>query len=372
MTTRDGSATLRRVAVRLTRRRSAPAFPPTRPSSASIALLALALAAGCGGASDEQPLPTATAERGRIERIVVATGTIEPGREVEVRPRIAGIVERIYVDDGDLVKQGQPLLEIERELLESQLREAQAAVKEAQVEVHYAGIEVDRSSELERSGASSPQKGDEARARHERAQAALARARAVRDTLATELSYATVTSPMAGRVLDVVAEEGQAVSPVTAVTGGTLLLSLAATDSLHLEGLVDENEVSRVALGQPARIRTEAFADRVFEGRVTEIAPLGQRVQNVTYFEVEIEVTDPDAQLLKPRMSGDGEIVTEVVDDALVVPETALRYRGDDIYVERQDGDAPAERRIVHIGIVDGKKVQILDGLAPGDVVRLQ
>ena len=87
------------------------------------------------------------------------------------------------------------------------------------------------------------------------------------DTLSTQLSYATVTSPLAGRVLDVLVEEGSAVSPVTAVTGGTLLLSLAATETLHLRGLVDENEVARVALGQPARIRTEAFPNRVFQGR---------------------------------------------------------------------------------------------------------
>jgi HlyD family secretion protein len=335
----------------------------------------LALAAGCGGASDEAAVPTAVAERPRIERIVVATGTIEPGREVEVRPRIAGIIETIHVDPGNEVERGAPLLEIERELLASQVREAEAAVREADVELRYAGIEVERAAELERSGASSPQKGDVARARHERAQALRARARAVRDTLATQLSYATVVSPLAGRVLDVYVEEGQAVSPVTAVTGGTLMLSLAATDSLHPEGLVDENEVTRVAVGQPARIRTEAFADRVFEGRVREIAPLGQRVQNVTYFEVEIEVTDPDADLLKPRMSGDGEIVTEVVEQALVIPETALRYRGDDIYVERRNGDesaGPGEEQVVRIGIVDGARVQVLEGLAPGDVVRVQ
>jgi HlyD family secretion protein len=156
------------------------------------------------------------------------------------------------------------------------------------------------------------------------------------------------------------------------VTGGTLLLSLAATDTLHLEGLVDENEVARVAVGQQARIRTEAYGDRVFRGRVREIAPLGKRVQNVTYFEVEIEVEDPDAALLKPRMSGDGEIVTEVVEDALVVPETALRYEGDRVFVDVQgDGKAP-EPHEVKVGIVDGARVQLLGGVEPGARVRVR
>jgi HlyD family secretion protein len=324
-----------------------------RPCARALALALLLQA--CGG-GDEVAIRSAEVERGRIERIVVATGTIEPVKEVEVRPRIAGIVEKIYVDDGDGVKPGQPLVEIERELLASQLREAEAAVREARVELNYAHIELARAEELKRTGAASPQQEDTARSRHERAQASLARAEAVYDTLKTQLGYATVVSPLAGRVLDVAVEEGSAVSPVTAVTGGTLLLSLAATDTLHLEGLVDENEVARVALGQEA----------LFRGRVREIAPLGKRVQNVTYFEVEIEVTDPDASLLKPRMSGDGEILTEVVEEAVVVPETALRYDGDRVLVDVLDGGGAPEAREVKVGIVDGARVQVTSGLEPG------
>jgi HlyD family secretion protein len=202
----------------------------------------------------------------------------------------------------------------------------------------------------------------------------VARARARLQTLSTQLSYATVVSPLAGRVLDVFVEEGSAVSPVTAVTGGTPLASLAGTDKLFLEGLVDENEVARLVIGQKARIRTEAYADRNFDGVLTEIAPLGQRIQNVTYFEVEIEVVDADAQLLRPRMSGDADIVTEVVEDALVIPETALRYRGEQIYVETvaRESRPPIAARDIQIGIVDGTKVQVLRGLEAGEEVRLQ
>jgi HlyD family secretion protein len=335
-----------------------------------VLLFAAALACGGGGSG---PDPAATVERGRIERIVVATGTIEPEREVEVRPRIPGIVEAIHVKAGDVVVPGQPLVEIERSLLVSQAQEAEAALRSARVEERYSRIDLDRVVELRKGGASSDQAHDAARARHERAQAEVARAEAVLATLTTQLSYATVTSPLAGRVLDVPVEVGSAVSPVTAVTGGTLLLSLAGTDRLFLEGLVDENEVARVALGQEARLRTEAFSERAFRGRVAEIAPLGERVQNVTYFEVKIEITDPDAQLLRPRMSGDADIVTEVVEGAILVPETALRYQGERIYVEAvADGEPGVSERDVEIGIVDGSKVQVLRGLAEGEVVRVR
>ena len=107
---------------------------------------------------------------------------------------------------------------------------------------------------------------------------------------------------------------------------------------------------------------------------VREIAPIGQREQNVTYFEVEIEFTDADASLLRPRMSGDAEIITEVVEDALLVPETALLFEGDVIYVRTlRPGDEQAvERRNVTIGIVDGDRVQILSGLDSGEEILLE
>ena len=340
----------------------------------ALCVLLVALQAmACGGGTPDIG-PTAKVEKGRLERLVVATGTIEPIREVEVRPRIAGIIEKIHVKEGDTVTPGQPLVEIERELLASQAREAEAALREARVELRFAKIDVDRSDELEKSGATSAQKRDTAQARYERAQALTARASAAFETLSTELSYATVTSPLSGRVLDVVAEEGSAVSPVTAVTGGTLLLSLAATDTLRLRGLVDENEIARIALGQPARIRTEAFPKRTFTGVVGEIAPLGQRIQNVTYFELKIDVTDPDAQQLKPRMSGDADVVVETAENALYVPETALRYRGEQIYVEkvRRESAAHSEPTDIQIGIVQDERVQVLAGLAEGDEVRLK
>ncbi|MFQ5417152.1 MAG: efflux RND transporter periplasmic adaptor subunit [Myxococcota bacterium] len=353
---------------------SNPRPKPAGPRGAVAFSLLAAAVLGCSGDGDFDPGTTARVERRRIERVVVATGTVEPEREVVVRSRIPGIVEKIFVAEGDEVAVGQPLAQIERDLLESRVREARAALRVAQVESRFAKIEIGRQDELKRGGASSGQARDTALARHETAAAAVARAQANLDTLSTELAYANVTSPLDGRVLSIPIEEGTAISPVTAVTGGTAMMSLAGTEKLFLEGRVDENEVARVALLQPARIRTEAFAGRTFEGIVREIAPVGERIQNVTYFEVKIEVIDSDAALLRPRMSGDAEIVTEIVEDALTVPETALRYRGGDIFVETVIRDDPPrfEAADVEIGIVDGDRVEIRRGLDEGVEVRLQ
>jgi len=336
--------------------------------------LAGALALACGGQRAGDPGPTAVARREAIERVVVATGTIEPENEVEIRPRIAGIVEKIHVRAGDHVEAGSPLVDIERELLEAGVREARAALAAADVEARFAKIELERARALREQGAASARALDDARSRSEMGEAVVARQRAALESLEVQLGYTRIQAPVAGKILDVHVEEGDAVSPVTAVTGGTLLLSLAGTARLHLDGLVDENEVARVQVGQAARVRSEAYPERVFAGRVREIAPMGKREQNVTYFEVEVEVEDDHAELLRPRMSADADIVTERVPDAVVIPETALRYEGERVYVETvvRSGSWRVVPADVRVGIVDGERVQVLSGLEEGAEVRLQ
>jgi HlyD family secretion protein len=318
--------------------------------------------------------PTAQVERGRIERIVVATGTIEPEREVEVRSRLSGIVERVLVEAGDEVEAGQPLVEIERELLEAQVAEARARLAGSRAELKRAESELRRALALRRKEMIPESDEDDARARHDAALAAVARDQAVLDSLLIQLSYATVVAPMKGRILDVDVKRGSAVASVASVTGGSRLLTIADDRELHIEGLVDENEISLVKVGQKAAVRTEAHPGRVFAGEVRKIKPLGERRQNVTYFEVEVAVTDSAAGELRTRMSADADIVAEVVEDALLVPETALLYNGDRIYVEKVAAASAKSfvRQTVRVGIVEKGRVQVLEGLAAGDEVRLK
>lgn len=347
------------------------------PQRLALVLLAVGLApvlGGCARATPPDLGKTATAERATIERLVVATGTIEPEKKVEVRPRISGIVEKVHVDDGDVVDENAILIEIDRELLEAQVAEARAKLEQSRVEQKYAERDRARAADLVRGGTVSTQEHEHADARSETATAAVARDQAALDELEVELKYTRVVAPMHGTILDVPVEVGDAVSAVTTVTGGTLLLVIADPETLHLKGLVDENEVAHVAVGQLARLRTEAYPGRAFAGKVRHIAPLGQRQQNVTYFEVEVVVTDPDAHQLRPLMSADADIVTEIVSDAIVVPEAALVFEGDQVLVERvlRSGAATIDRRPVTVGIVAGKRAQILAGLDAGDEVRLR
>src|SRR5215470_8440780 len=224
---------------------------------------------------------TARVERGALERIVVASGTIEPEHLVEVRAKVSGIVERFTVDAGDRVRAGEVVAEIDRETLEAAVREARAIVQEARVEL-------DHKNSLFTRGVESQEALDRDHAAAGEAEARLARAQATLERLEQELAYATITAPIDGVVLRRELNPGAAVASVASVTGGTVLMTIADTSQMHLLGTVDENEIAQVRVGMDARIRTDAYADRVFPGRVRKIASLGDRKENVTSFKVEV------------------------------------------------------------------------------------
>jgi HlyD family secretion protein len=336
--------------------------------------LALAVVAIVRWRGREEPIgPTATTERGAIERIVVASGTIEPEHLVEVRSKVSGIIQQLHVDAGDRVTTGQVVAEIDRETLEAAVREARAVVHEAQVDSDHAAVELQRREKLYRRGIESSDVLDQARADHAGAAARLERARATLERLEQELAYATITAPMDGVVLQRDLNVGAAVASVASVTGGTVLMTIADTSQMHLLGVVDENEIARVQVGMEARIRTETYPDRTFRGRVRKIASIGDRKNNVTSFKVEVTVLD-GVDDLWPRMSADADIVSEVHDEALIIPEAALLYKGNDVFVEVV-GHASGPRltqQPVRIGISNHNRVEIVDGLAEGDVVKLQ
>jgi HlyD family secretion protein len=316
---------------------------------------------------------TARAERGALERIVVASGTIEPEDLVEVRPKVSGIVEHFLVDAGDRVRAGQVVAEIDRETLEAAVREARAIVQEARVGRDHAGLDLERRTDLFKRGVEAQEALDRDRAAHSAAEARLLRAQATLERLEQELAYATITAPIDGLVLRRELNPGAAVASVASVTGGTVLMTIADTSQMHLLGTVDENEIAQVRVGMDARIRTDAYPGRVFPGRVRKIASLGDRKDNVTSFKVEVTVLDGVDEMW-PRMSGDADVVAEVREGAVSVPEAALLYEGDSVLVEVVERASRPRlvRRPVRTGIFNGDRVEIVDGLAEGDEVKLQ
>lgn len=358
--------------------------PDSTASRWSVWWIFLGLAvAVVGAAASQLPIRTESvvaqttvrATHGSIERLVLATGTVEPRDEVEVRPRVSGIVQEVRVGEGDWVEKGTPLIRLDRDLIQLQVHEARSALEAASIQFEHAGWERVRVGALFQKSILARRAYENAETQRREAETSVARARARLSYLKKQLDFATVRAPIDGRILNVLVKPGAAVSSITSVTGGTPLLRIANTSLLHLDGLVDETEVGFVHVGQHVRLSSEAFPDRTFQGRVSAVDPSGERHQNVTYFRVEVGIDDPDSGLLRPKMSMEGDIIAEVISGAVLVPEVALHYEGEAIYVERPGsvGEAPQfERQQVRVGIIQRGRAQIVSGLVHGDEVVVQ
>jgi HlyD family secretion protein len=364
--------------------------------------------------ADFDPSALAVVERGTMVRSVVATGRIEPVTKVEIKSKANGIIEALRVDVGDAIEPGQVLAELDKEMLEARVREARANLLAAEAglrgaeaahqknvieaegpDVEFARRAFARAKSLfdqrliPQSGLDESQSALEvaenrqrsakgqlivARAKVAEAQANVAQARAAVERSDEELRNATIRAPIRGMVLTRDVEVGSPVSSILNMgAAATLVLTLGDIERVFVRGKVDEADIGRVHMGQIARIGVETFKDRKFEGRVTQISPIGVEKDNVTTFEVEISIDNPGSQL-KANMSANAEIVIEEFPNSLIVPEAAVTYdAARQPFVDVLDPEADAGRRrvAVKLGVGSGTKTQVLEGLRAGDRVIL-
>ena len=269
-----------------------------------LAAVAFALARLHG--RDPEIGPTAKVSRGSIEKIVVASGTIEPEHLVDVRPRISGIVERFLVDAGDRVKAGQVVAELDREALTAAVNEVRAQLRVAELTRDHSTLELKRKGQLFKQHIISSDEFDTLATEAQLDMAKVEGARATLERLQQELGYATITAPIDGVVLSRELNPGAAVSSVESVTGGTVLMTIADTSQMHLLGVIDENEIGGVRIGQPREFAPIHSRESPFQGRVRKIASIGDRKDNVTSFKVEVTVLQ-GVDKLRPKMSADAE-----------------------------------------------------------------
>jgi len=360
------------------------------------------------------PSKVATAEMGTMTRSVVATGKVEPITKVEIKSKANGIIEQLFVEVDQVVRPGQVLAEIDKENLTARLREARANLQAAEA-AHEAAAAQLKKNEVEAEAPDVPftkrnlaraeqlfgQKLvsqsalDEARsavdqaenrqraasgqlvvarARIAEARANVAQARAAVERAEEELANATIKAPIRATVLTRDVELGSPVSSILNLgANATLVMTLGDIERVFVRGKVDEADIGRVRLGQTARITTESFPDRVFEGRVTQISPIGVEKDNVTTFAVEVSI-DNAAKELKANMTANAEIVLEQFPDSLLVPDAAVTYddkRNPSVSIV--DAAAPGGRRTaeVKLGVGNGTRIQVLNGLKAGDRVVL-
>jgi HlyD family secretion protein len=180
---------------------------------------------------------------------------------------------------------------------------------------------------------------------------------------------------MDGVVLSRDVEVGDAVSSILVLgSTATLVMTLGDTTQVYVNGKVDEADIGNVYLGQPARIRVESFPNKIFNGKVTKIAPLGVEKDNVTTFEVRVSIDNPSGEL-KANMTANAEILIKEEKSVLSVPAQAVIYDADknaSVFVPDPKQKEGQRKIPVKAGISNGSRIEILDGLKDGDTVVLQ
>jgi HlyD family secretion protein len=208
-----------------------------------------------------------------------------------------------------------------------------------------------------------------------KAQAALEQQQAVVALAEENLRNATIVSPIDGVVLSRDSEVGTAVSSILVVgSSATLIMTIGDLNEVYVKGKVDESDVGKVYLGQPARITVESFKDQKFTGHVTKISPMGVEKDNVTTFEVRVSISN-EKHILKADMTANAEIMLEERKQVLAIPEGAVVYNKDkSTAAEIPDATRKEGFRKVAImtGISNGAKTQVIRGLAEGQQVVLQ
>ncbi len=367
------------------------------------------------GGTKIDPSKLAKVEKGDLAKSVVATGKVEPITKVEVKSKASGIVKKLLVDSGDRVKKGQLLAQLDKEEIQAQVEQSRAALAASEAnlkssEADYERAKVDaegpdvpllkrayeRAIGMAKEGVVSTSALEDAQKNYELAlnkqnvakaqlivlkakiaqsQAQVAQDRAHLNQLDEQLSYTDIESPIDGVVLSRDVEMGDAVSSILVLgSSATLVMTLGDTSEVYVKGKVDESDIGKVYLGQPARIKVESFKEKTFNGKVTKISPMGVEKDNVTTFEVRVSINNPGGEL-KAVMTANAEIILEEHKNVLQIPEGAILYDKDkNASVEVPDPKAKDGKKkiAVNIGISNGAKTELLGGLKEGDQVVLQ
>ncbi len=355
--------------------------------------------------------------RRNLRRTVVSSGTVKPqvGARVKVGSRVSGKVERLFVQVGDIVKEGQVVAIIEHDDLDAKLRQAEARVvaartrlsnilattpkeiskeeaniREIKAKLALARLEYRRRKSLLEKAFVAQEDVDKAYKEVKVLEAQLASARqqllylkskfeedqklakaqineaeAALEIAKINRSYATIRAPMAGIVASVSTQEGETVA---ASLNAPTFITLIDLSRLQVDDFVDETDIGYVKIGQDAIFTVDTFPEKTFHGKVEAIHPMATIQESVVYYDVVIKILDDYEGLLRPEMTTNVTIIIDTIKNALAIPSEAIVRQGQKELVAVST-DSGVEKREVITGVIDGDYVEIKQGLKEGEVV---
>lgn len=340
----------------------------------SIASL-LIFFAGCRSTPmQESRYQTEAVTRAPLSASVTATGTIEPILQVEVGTQVSGIIAKIYADYNSMVKKGELLAVLDKTVLESELASRKSDLASSENEYEYQVKNYTRIKQLYEKKLVSESDYETASYQYQKARNSFDRSRSDLVKAQTNLSYATICSPIDGVVLSRTVDEGQTV----AASFNTPTLFTIANDLTKMQVVadVDEADIGKVAEGQKVTFQVDAFPDENFEGVVTQVRLEPTTTSNVVTYEVIIDAPNPTLKL-KPGLTANITIYILQKENVLSVPVKALNLHLDttentmdiagstrQVWVRKGN---QIEKRVVETGVSDGIRTEILSGLNEND-----
>ena len=322
---------------------------------------------------------TETLFKTTIEKETVITGKVIPEDEVEVKPQIGGIIDRIFVEEGDQVTTGDLIARIKVVPNEQNLNAAQGRVKKAQISFATRNKDFDRNKSLYEKGIISNADFIANELLFNQAKQDVLNAESDLKIIkegsigGSNAANTDIRATVPGTVLEIPVKEGDQVIESNSFNAGTTIAAIADLGKMIFEGKVDEAEVASLRVGIPLKVSLGAIEDQELDATLQFIAPKGSEEQGAVQFKIEADMVLNDSIFVRAGYSANASIVLDRKEDAFALREALIQFdrKTQDPFVEVMTGDQKFERRDVKLGISDGVNVEILKGVSEEDQVKV-
>tara|TARA_S200000501_G_scaffold85270_1_gene77898 strand:+ start:393 stop:1520 length:1128 start_codon:yes stop_codon:yes gene_type:complete len=314
-----------------------------------------------------------------IEEKIVATGKVLPEDEVNVVPQIAGIIEEIFVEEGDEVFAGDLIAKIKVVPNEQTLNSAEGRVKSAQIVMKNSKIEFERNRALFEKEIISEQEFNSSQLRYNQDMQNLENAESDLQIIklgsagGSTITNTNIRATVSGTILEIPVKEGDQVIQANSFNSGTPIATIADLNKMIFEGQVDEGEVGKLQIGMPLIVTLGAIEDKEYDAKLRLIAPKGTEIAGAIQFKIEGDVYLDDEFVVRAGYSANASIVTDKKVDAISISEALLQYdsKSKKPYVEIEISDQKFEKREVKLGISDGVNAELISGVKQLEKIKV-
>lgn len=314
---------------------------------------------------------TELAEVKDIVNKVIVTGKVIPEDEINIKPQISGIIDKVYLEEGVQVKAGDLIAVIKVVPNEQSLNQANGRVRNAEISLGNTKVEYDRNKALFDKGVISSQDFNALKLRYDQAEQELKNAKAdyqiIRkgSTGGSSSANTNIRATVSGTILEIPVEEGDQVIQSNNFNDGTTIATIADMTKMIFEGEVDEAEVGKLHVGMPLEINLGALEKNKFSAKLKFIAPKGVEEQGTVQFKIEGDLIVEDGTYVRAGYSANASIVLEEKKDVLSIKEALLQFdkKTEKPFVEVEVGENKFERKELELGVSDGIDIEVISGI---------